>query len=380
MLRAKFPTKHHFTISIFGCQYHAQAPNAQKADLVQKFDVLVRQQAIAVEELEQNDIPSKIWMSYWESPQTFKSWWESADVKSFWNDLSDDAGFWRETVSLPATRSMFETNKDEPVGFGHCGKLIPLTAKHGYWGSYRSRMTPNTPEDKFSSPLDALPDPGPHKGQVRNGRIRMPNFPDNICFVVEGQDYSAMSERERDYWDDNFDALAKQWVTNVVTAGTSKGMVSARACHAFAGNKQPDGTLRTAKTGVEGKHVSPHDMTNGPSIFPGLDYIRQAQILFWLDMSYMEHLGRYDKVHVKLRRDFMTAYSPGGDMEGGDLMLWVDVGILKADEIDAEYVGCYEGTGFMAYENHPQFQSKVMPSSVLPSFFDRPFESQPIEW
>lgn len=379
MLRARFPTSHHFTVSIFGCQYHADRPDDAKLAAMAEFTSLIQPAAIHVEELEQNDLPSKIWTSYWASPQAFKAWWESPATSAFWAALPLDAGFWRETVSLPATRAMYESNKPQPSGFGHCGEHIPLTAKSGYWGAYRSRMTPDGPDDKFESPINK--EEGikarPLSKTIRPGRVRMAQFPDNICFVVEGQDYGAMFEREREFWGEHFDGLTKQWVTNVVTAGPEKGMLSARACHAFGGDKQPGATTTTTTNGAGSQNGTPN---GGNSIFPGLDYIRQAQLLFWLDLSYMEHIGRHDKVHVKLRREFMAEYGAGGQMEGGELLLWVDLGILKADEIDAEYVGCYDGTGFLAYDEHPLFRSEEVASSVLPSFFDRPVKSTPIEW
>ncbi|GKT85859.1 phenylacetaldoxime dehydratase [Colletotrichum tofieldiae] len=367
MLRSRFPTAHHFTVSLFGCQYHADSPSPERLALINKFDGLIKAAAIHVEELEQNDLPSKVWMSYWKSPQAFKAWWESPETSTFWSTLPENAGFWRETVSLPATRSMYETNKPIPSGFGHCGEPIPLTEKTGYWGAYRSRLTLSRPK----TTTIALK-------QDQAGRVRVSKFPDNICFVVEGQDYSAMNDNERSHWNENFDGLTKQWVTNVVTAGPTKGMLSARACHAFAGEKQPGATNGTTNgSSTDGTNGT---ALNGHGIFPGLDYIRQAQILFWLDLSKMEHIGRTDKVHVKLRRDFFAAYGPGGVMEGGDLLLWVDVAVLKGQEMDAEYVGCYDGTGFLAYDNHPAFSTEKVESAKLPTFFDAPIKSNPIEW
>lgn len=379
MLRSRFPTAHHFTVSVFGCQYHADSPSAAKLDLITKFEHLAKASALGVEELEQNDLPSKIWITYWASPQTFKAWWQSEDVSSFWAALPDDAGFWRETVSLPATRSMFETNKPVPVGFGYCGEFIPLTSKSGYWGAYRSRLTPESPDDKFASPLAEVPRPRERTSEIRRGRTRMSRFPDNICFVVEGQDYSGMPEREREHWDENFDALAKQWITNVVTGGPEQGLISPRACHGFKSGKALGATRTNGVSNGDGGE--PNGKTNGHGIFPGLDYVRQVQVLFWHDMARMEHMGKYDKVHVKLRREFLGAYGPGGVMEGGDLVLWVDLGILKGDEIDAEYVGCYDGTGFLGFDHHPEYASEVgVASSKLPPFFDKPIESHPIEW
>ncbi|KAK2668268.1 hem-containing dehydratase [Fusarium oxysporum f. sp. vasinfectum] len=148
-----------------------------------------------------------------------------------------------------------------------------------------------------------------------------------------------------------------------------KGMVSARACHAFAGEKSLGATNGTTTNGTP----------NG-GIFPGLDYIRQAQILYWTDISKMEHMGRWDKGHVKLRRNFMSAYGPGGVMQGGDILLWVDLGIIKGDEIDAEYVGCYEGTGFLAFDKSAMLASRSVTAAELPPIFDKPVACQPIEW
>lgn len=360
--RAKFLEAHHFTVSVFGIQYHADIPSASKIAAIGSFQDLIRPFAIHVEEFEQNDLPTKILMTYWASPQTFKAWWESADVKSFWQSLPDDAGFWRETVNLPATRAMHQAAVDDRKdGFGHCGNLCPLTEKMGYWGAYRSRLTKDGPEDRFASSLSAVPTPRPLSNKVRRGTVRMTEFPDNLCFVVEGQDYSGMGQREVEYWNEHFDGLAKRWITNVMTGGSEKGLVNVRACHGIASGNQ-------------------HGGTQADGIFPGLNYSRQAQLLFWLDMSYMERMGKQDTAHVKLRRDFLQAYGPGGEMEGGNILLWVDLGVLKTDEVDAEYVGCYDGTGFTAFDNQPSFRSEMVETAILPAFFEQPIESRPEKW
>ncbi|KAF5635843.1 phenylacetaldoxime dehydratase [Fusarium sp. NRRL 52700] len=325
MLRPRFSAAHHFTLGIFGCQYHADTPSTEKLVLIEKFDNLIEDTSVPVERLEQNNIPSR-------------SWWESDATKSFWVSLPDDAGFWRESVCLPPTRATHECTGKDPVGFGHCGELVPLTEKTGYWGAYRSRMTADFEGDTFSFSSDDWHPPKPMTDRIRRGRARITKFPDNLCIVIEGQDYSAMKEKERE-------------VTNVVTAGMEKGMVSARACHAFAGEKSLGATNGTTSNGTSnGTANGAVKGTPNGGIFPGLDYIPQAQILYWTDLSKMEHMGRWDKGHVKLRRNFMSAYGPGGVMQGGDILLWVDLGILKGDEIDAEYVGCYESTGFLAFD------------------------------
>lgn len=414
LFRAKFPTAHHFTVSLFGCQYHAAAPSPDKLRLIDAFGRLLRgSAALAVEELEQSgggDAPTRVWMSHWASPQAFRAWWESPEVSAFWAALPHDGapGFWRETVSLPATRAMYQgVAADQRDGFAHCAeRIVPLTERIGYWGAYRSRLTKEEDEGtegagpgdptmdgrQFASPLPAAPRPRPLGGQggqvVRPGRVRMTTLPDNLCFVVEGQDYGAMGERERAHWDEHFDGLAKQWVTAVVTGGAERGLLSAWACHglpsAAAGatkQQQQPGAAGSAGA-ADGAGDGDGGDVAGNGIFPGLEAsTRQAQLLFWLDLSHMERMGKHDAGHVRLVRKFREGYGPGGAMEGGDLSLWVDLAVLKADEVDAEYVGCLDGTGFTAYDDHPLFASEVVAGATkLPAFYDAPIESKPEEW
>ncbi|SCO24431.1 unnamed protein product [Fusarium fujikuroi] len=352
MFRARFPTAHHWTVSLFGCQYHGGLLSHARQQLVDAFDSLIKSDALHVVELEQTDIPSKVWLSYWGSPQSFKSWWESPRVVSFWINLpSNNAGFWRETVSLPATRSIYESNQDRTSGSSFCAEVLPLPEKTGYWGAYHSRITPDDGGKSFSSPLESVPERRPFTQNIRHGRIRMKSLPDNLCFVIEGQDYSAMSPVELEYWNRNFDNLAKQWVHNVVTGGSTKGLVSARGCdRSFKDENHggfTEGNVDTKVTSSNNTEVQAYPFNIRSKC--------QVQLLFWLDISKMEHMGKWDQVHVKLRRRFMQEYGPGGAMEGSDLLLWVDLGIVKGKEIDAEYIGGYDSTGFMAYDDHPSF-------------------------
>ncbi len=41
------------------------------------------------------------------------------------------------------------------------------------------------------------------------------------------------------------------------------------------------------------------------------------------------------------------------------LLLWVETSVVKKGEIECEYVGCLETTGFMAYDNNDAFKSEV---------------------
>lgn len=63
----------------------------------------------------------------------------------------------------------------------------------------------------------------------------------------------------------------------------------------------------------------------------------------------MEKIGRQNKGHADLRKRFLEAYGPSGQMVNGKISLRVETTVLKSCEMDCEYVGCAEGTGFMAF-------------------------------
>jgi hypothetical protein len=68
-----------------------------------------------------------------------------------------------------------------------------------------------------------------------------------------------------------------------------------------------------------------------------------------LDLAHFERAGKSFE-HHKLRKNTMELYGPGGELEGGDAHLMVELCVLKAADLEAEYVGCVEGTGLMFLE------------------------------
>ncbi|KAK9238151.1 aldoxime dehydratase [Lipomyces kononenkoae] len=342
-----------FTISIFGAQYHGTSPPPPKAILIRTFEASLKASAVFVEELIQDDSErglglSRIWVSYWKSPDDYYQWWESQEVSQFWSSLPDDAGFWRERMHFSKTRFVTEMSQDIPSGVGHLGPLEPLTEKTGYWGALRDRIEESTAEDKLPSPLEFVPAPKLPDGTIRRGRVKMTKFPENICYVIEGQDHSLMKEHEGKIWSEKFHRATKRFVTNAVRAGPEGGVLSARLCHV-----PESGTI----------NVKPSEIPDDPDIFPALEINRTVEIFYFLEFRYMERVGRRDKAHVALRREFMDVYGKERIMAHGDMLVWVDCGILKSNEIEAEYIGCYEGTGFLAYDYHPEFKSTTVSRS-----------------
>ncbi|PSN73809.1 hypothetical protein BS50DRAFT_566743 [Corynespora cassiicola Philippines] len=342
-----------FIISIFGAQYDGSTPAGQKAKLITEFDSLIRVSATHldpyIEKPSEQGPSSRIWVSYWKSPVDFREWWASTNIATFWNVLPDDAGFWRETMQFFSSRFLNEVTQELPSGVGHLGPLSPLTEKSGYWGAYRDRIDEATAQDKLSSPLEHVPNPRPVSNHIREGRVVMNRLPDNICFVIEGQDHSPMQHNETKVWSEKFHRITKRWITNALRAGPDGGLLSARMCHV------PESGLIK---------VQQSDTPDDLDFFPELNTNRKLEIFYFLELRYMERLGRRDKTHVALRKEFMDTYGPEGIMSHGDLLLWVELGVLKSNEIEAEYIGCCEGTGFLAYDHHSSFSSTVSFSSA----------------
>lgn len=227
----------------------------------------------------------------------------------------------------------------------HLGEFESILDKSGYWGCYYDRMGDVTEENKFRTkvrknptrthPLSITPHGSGERSSngdnsnlpIRRGRVQLPALPDNIAFVVEGQDHSLILPEEKEHWLESFDQLVTNWVFDLVAAGPEKGILDSRLCY-----NPESGMYKTAD-------ARPQE----------LSFNDKVQLFYFLDMEAMEKIGRENVGHVKLRRGFMQSYGPGGVMTElpGRLRLWVEASILKGKDMDCEYVGCVEGTGLM---------------------------------
>ncbi|PWY91248.1 hypothetical protein BO70DRAFT_411037 [Aspergillus heteromorphus CBS 117.55] len=233
----------------------------------------------------------------------------------------------------------------------HLGKIELNPTLSGYWGCYPDRIkeksisTSLTGEDlsALSSQSTTTNEGEEGKEKIIAGRITLANFPNNICFVVEGQDHTHASADEKAYWTETFDALSQEWVHDALTAGVEKGVLSSRGCYSPAATSTS--TSISTFTPAEARYP----LTLG----------RDVQLFYFTDLGHMEKLGRTNAAHVKLRRAFMEAYGPGGVLFGGGLSLWVETAVLRGEDIRAEYVGCLEGTGLLGLRGHDAFASGV---------------------
>lgn len=343
MWATNFPTTDSFVYSIFGIQYptSSETPLEPQHTLITTFttllppsttnhiDKLIQPPTTQAQAQSQGQaqVKTQIWLIYWSSRTAYEEWWSHPTVTHFWSTLPDDAGMYRETLTIPRSRTQFATNKKEPVvGMGSlsCGKYVSVLDKSGYWGCYRDRIPEMRTDSHSLDSLEEAPSDTtiPAEGGIRYGRVKLAEVPENITFVVEGQDHSRITPEERKYWFENFNSLATQWMQDLATTTPAEGMIDARLCYDPDSGRFQNGQLESQ------------------------NYHRKVQLFYILDFGHMLKLGMKNRAHVTLRRRFLAAYGPRGVMsEGGGIQLWVETSVLTAGGVDCEYVGCMEGTG-----------------------------------
>ncbi|PYI00025.1 hypothetical protein BO71DRAFT_436856 [Aspergillus ellipticus CBS 707.79] len=268
-------------------------------------------------------------------------------------------GMWREIITPSRTHTQHGTNSPDPIGQGCLGSRSNIADKSGYWGCYRQRMEAGaTDRMKSSLPSSSSSGPGPksHPGATSDetipGRIHMTTTPSNLCFVVEGQDHTSLTPKEKAYWFREFDSLVTQWITDLANAGPDQGVLDKKLCaEVDSGRFSPPSLVeqtsqRTAKGGEEESRMEI------------LTFNRKLQFFWFRDLRAMETIGKRNAGHVELRKKFLGAYGPGGEMSGeGDagIRLWVETSVLKGGEVECEYVGCWAGTGLMGFEGEEGF-------------------------
>ncbi|KAE8364585.1 hem-containing dehydratase protein [Aspergillus caelatus] len=334
------PLEGTFVYSLFGVQQPDGFQSPAVENLIRTFSHLMNDANCHLDQVTQDGILSpglgktRIWIATWKSIADFEAWWESDNVVKFWSSLPPDAGIWREFVKVPYGRSHYQATQNRQEGLGVHFPHKPAEKK-GYWGWMRDSIGELSKENRMDSllPTPPLPEREASLKEKRLGRVTVNGFPDNICFTLERQDLSEMTGVERGVWFDQFDQAVGKWMDDLSQAAPEAGILTSRMCY--------DERLGTYKEG--GSEFHKHN--------------RKIELFYFMDLRAMERLGRSNKGHVALRNNILKTYGPGGAMsECGKMALWVETNILKAPEIDAEYVGCVPGTGFMAYQNHEAFR------------------------
>lgn len=342
------------TYGLFGVQHESLTPEKRKVILY--LYSLLAESAGRVDHLQDQShgLPrgspkSTTFIAYWLRSEDYQKWKETEPVKGFWASLPDDAGVWREVMTVPKSRFMHASSQNVESGIA---TLLPLkhSSDEGYWGVYRHRLSAvpdkhTDPSDTFTSPYitsakaDGTPSkpvihiPNAFAGEIVKGRVHISNVPDNMCFVREGQRQPHVSKEELDAWLESIAPHAKSWIEHLDTERNKNGVV---AFTTHIGHEKP----------VSKK--SEKDLDPGADLELDSNAIAETnQLAYFLDLAHFELAGRSHRGHVQLRKNTMTLYGPGGKMSLGKAVLYVELCVLKSGDLDAEYIGCVEGTGLM---------------------------------
>jgi len=259
-------------------------------------------------------------------------------------------------MTVPKSRFMHASSQPVASGIAHLLEL-KQSNDEGYWGVYRHRLSANPdqhtdPNDKFVSPYvtAAKSKPDPEKkviaipkaqsSTIKPGRVRLSKVPDNLLFAREGQRQPNVSNEERDTWIKSIAPHAQSWMEHLDAEREKTGVVSFTT---HLGHENPTTRTSTLATSFD------------PSMDLEMDTeaIAEAnQLVYFLDLAHFEQAGRAHRGHVQLRKNTMEIYGPGGPMsELGKAVLFVELCVLKSGDLDAEYIGCREGTGLMFLED-----------------------------
>jgi hypothetical protein len=344
-----------FTYGLFGVQHDDFTPEKKK--IIAELYQLLTQSANRVDHLqdESHGVPrqgphSTTFVAYWLKSADYSQWKDAPEVGQFWDNLPDDAGVWREVMTVPKSRYMFAANQSETSGLA---TLLGLkqSSNEGYWGVYRNRLSENPdehtdPKDVFTSPLVTCTkakaeSPGqvvdlakaPESHAIRQGRVKITKIPDNLAYCREGQRQPHLPKEELETWKEKLAPYALSWMKHLDAERNKNGVVS------FTFNIGHEPAASPRKLDADLEEVTSEEVAEA------------NQLMYFLDLAHFELAGRSFKDHVKLRNTTFEMYGPGGKhSEGGKLSIWVELCILKSGDLEAEYIGCREGTGLMLFE------------------------------
>lgn len=348
-----------FTYGIFGVQHGVAITEATKSMIAHLYSLLsssagrVDRLKVETHGTAPNTLQTTTFIAYWLCSEDYQKWLQTPNVKAFWDRLPDDAGVWREVMTVPKSRYMFAASQDVQWGLASLIDGLRQSNDEGYWGVYRHRLsdTPDNhtdPSDTFTSDYitetKAASMNGERKGQrvikiperevsssspaIRKGRVHITDVPNNLCFVREGQRQSNVSKDELDLWLAKISPHARSWIDHLDTQRRKNGVLSFTTHLATEACVTSDEESSTATT---------------PDALPETD-----QLAYFLDLAHFELAGRAHKGHVQLRKTVMEIYGPGGQMSQlGKAELFVELCVLKSEDLHAEYIGCTEGTGLM---------------------------------
>lgn len=259
-----------------------------------------------------------ILMAYWIDVSVARAWHDEPEVRDWWDGLPEDRlglGYWREILSPSVGR--FHFFGVGPHKVGATALLEQKTSdKFGYWGGYRDRMG-DSGIDPFASELDRLP---PSQERSSSGRRVGVVAPNNLCFVREGGDPShIVAAKEWELWERQLKPAVSKWIQYLADNPGTSGCAS---------------IIDTVEQDVE----------------TGRDLNKGSQFAYFLTLRHLERAARTQPSHLALYNTFMgTASELAAEGIEMGLFIWAEAHILRAGELEAEYVNCHPRTGLMPH-------------------------------
>jgi aldoxime dehydratase len=256
-----------------------------------------------------------VFMAYWIDPPRAASWWGGGAVSQWWSELpvdrSSDLGFWHETLVTPKDQFHYAAGVEDKAASAALLPLVP-SKTFGYWGAYRDR-TPASRHDDFKSPVYKLNPPIEH--ETKGKRLRV-SIPDNVCVIREGQGWGNCGPEEMRIWKEQMAGPVGRWVDFLGSDPVTTGCMSIRHC----------------------------DERDTES---GLPNSRQSQLAFLLSLGHIEKAARTQQVHLNVRDAFISMYTEPKFTPR--MHIWVELHIVKHDQLQVEYVNCHPKTGLLPF-------------------------------
>jgi len=306
----------YLVFGLFGVQ--ARKPEAAASYVAALREQLVAGNACLIERshyVDQDDFHTDVFMAYWLDVDSYRAWIESPRVAEWWADLPQDPaaelGFWREVLMPDKDRFQFGGAGDRKAASANFLELEPCN-KFGYWGGYRDRLDASVHDD-FAAAFDNLP--AAKMRETKGCRLSVIT-PDNLCFLREGQGWEDCGTEERRIWNEKMEDVVTEWVGFLGNNPTDTGCMSIRDC-------------------LE------QDVSSGAPVD------RRSQFAFLLSLGHIEHAARTQPTHLAVRNTFLEMFDAKAFEP--QLHVWVEVFVIKAGELDNEYVNCHPGTGLLPY-------------------------------
>ena len=317
----------HLVFGMFGVQSRQSDTNGAFIDTL-RAHFRRRHSPISIERAQYIDpqgYSCDLLLAYWLDREVYRAWSSQPEVAAWWAELpcnrTSEVGYWREVLSTPKDRFQFGGGGKQRAASAQFLPLVP-SRQFGCWGGYRDRLA-TSEFDTFDSPYSTLP---ALRLQETKGKRLSVEAPENVCFLREGQGWSACVKEERAILAEKIDSVVDQWIAFLRDNPTQTGCFSLRDCRE-------------------------QDTESGALLE------NRSQFAFLLSLGHIEHAARTQPTHLAVHDTIIRMYKEATFTP--KLHLWVEVHVLPAGAVETEYINCHPQTDCLPYfDAHTVSQSR----------------------